>query len=451
MPDHLQIAPREAGLMAWVETFGLTVAALGLGYWAEPTDPLQAFSGFPWPLFAPLLLSLRYGFFHGLLSAMLLLAVLLALHFGHYGDYQTLPSSYLVGVLAVGMVSGEFRALWARRLDGLQRANDYRQMRLNEFTRAHHILRISHDRLEQRVAGNDHSLRSVLLAMRKRMASLGAGKDTLDGMAEAILDLLSYYGPLRQAALYRVVDGQVCGTALATLGEMAEVSDQDPLLRMTLQQAELISIRPELLEQGAAVAGTELLAGIPLLDAHGRIHAVVLVQHMPFFAFNDRSLNLLAILGGHIADLLANNAQAMLHSDVDAQRFAQLCLRSLQDARRYDIPAYLLAMELKDPVWSDEVSRLLHSQQRGLDVLWEVTNQHGYRTVLVLLPVTGEDGLRGYLERTRLNLQETLGVSFEAAGVQVHRHTLNASDNVKRLRQFLQQECALDELQMAIR
>jgi hypothetical protein len=450
MPDNLQIAPRQTGAVTWVETLALTTAVVGLGYWSEPTDPLLAFSGFAWSLFAPLLLSLRYGFFHGLVSALLLLAVMLALHFTGYGDYQTLPSHYLVGVLAVGMVSGEFRDLWGRRLDGLQRANDYREMRLDEFTRAHHILRISHDRLEQKVAGNDHSLRSVLLAMRQRMAGLEKGQDNLVVMAEAILDLFSNYGPLRQAALYRVEDNTLSGKAMSMLGEMDEISDSDPLVRLTLQQAELISLRPELLEQGGAVTTSPLLAGIPLLDTHGKIHALVLVQQMPFFAFNDRNLNLLAILGGHIADLLANQAQASLHSDVDAQRFAQLCLRSLTDAKRYDIPGYLLGLELKDPAWAQDVSRLLHTQQRGLDVIWALPNARGNTMVLVLLPLTAEDGLRGYLERIRMSLLENIGMSLEVAGVHVHRHPISRSDNVKRLGQFLQQECALNEFEVVI-
>lgn len=450
MPDSLQIAPRQAGSVAWVETLALTMAVVGLGYWNEPTDPLLAYSGFAWSLFAPLLLSLRYGFFHGLVSALLLLAVVLVLHFANYGDYQTLPNHYLVGVMAVGMVSGEFRDLWGRRLDGLQRANDYREMRLEEFTRAHHILRISHDRLEQKVAGNDHSLRSVLLAMRQRLAGLARDQDNLAIMAPAILDLFSNYGPLRQAALYRVEDNQLVGNALSMLGEMEEISDSDPLVRLSLQQGELISLRPELLEQGGAVTTSPLLAGIPLLDTHGKTHALVLVQQMPFFAFNDRNLNLLAILGGHVADLLVNQTQAALHGDVDAQRFAQLCLRSLVDARRYDIPAYLLGLELSDAAVAPEVSRLLHSQQRGLDVIWALPNERGNLLVLVLLPLTAEDGLSGYVERIRLSLLENIGMSLPVAGVQVHRHPISRNDNVKRLGQFLRQECALNEFEVAL-
>ena len=452
MTDHLLVAPhRGNGFASWVETIGLTALTLLLGYWAEPTDPLHVFSAFAWSVFAPLLLALRYGFFQALVSALLLIATLVVLHLQEYGDYQELPSAFMVGILASAMISGEFRDLWARRLESLQRISDYREVRLEEFTRAHQILRISHDRLAQRLAGNDQSLRSVLLAMRQRMRQLQLAEQTLDGMAEAILDLFSQYGPLRQAALYRVAEGKLKGQSLAMIGEMPEVSADDPLVRLTLEKGELVSIRPELLEQGEIVTGTPLLACIPLTDSHNSIHALVLVQNMPFFAFNERNLNLLAILGGHIADLLVNNAQAALYRDADAQRFAQLCQRSLLDARRYEIPAFLLGIELRNSSVGAEVEHLLRTQQRGLDVIWTALNRKNVNVVLVLLPLTAEDGLSGYLERIRLTVLENLGLSLEAAGLVIHRHKISSVPaNVKRARQFLQKECELDEQQVAI-
>ena len=452
MTDHLIVAPhRNSGLVSWVETFGLTLLTLLLGYWNEPTDPLHVYSAFSWSVFAPLLLSLRYGFFQGLVSALLLIATLLVLHLQGHGDYQVLPAGYMVGMLASAMLSGEYRDLWARRVESLQRTSDYREMRLEEFTRAYQVLRISHDRLAQRLAGNDQSLRSVLLAMRQRMRQLGLGQQTLEGMAEAILDLFSQYGPLRQAALYRVADGRLKGQSLAMIGEMPEVSADDPLVHLTLEKGELVSIRPELLEQGEIVTGTHLLACIPLTDSDNSIHALVLVQNMPFFAFNERNLNLLAILGGHIADLLVNNSQAALYRDADAQRFAQLCQRSLLDARRYEIPAFLLGIELRDSTHGSEVEHLLRTQQRGLDVLWTVFNRKNIKVVLVLLPLTAEDGLSGYLERIRLAVLENLGLTLEVAGVVVHRHKISSVPaNSKRAKQFLQKECELDEQQVAI-
>ena len=145
---------------AWLETPLLTALVLGLCYWLHPADPLFL-QGFPWPILAPLLLAVRYGFLQGACSAALLVLAALVLHRLGMPGYVQLPGSFIVGVLVSSMVVGEFRDLWGRRLERLQTANEYRQYRLDEFTRAYHVLRSSHERLEQRVAGSDTSLRST--------------------------------------------------------------------------------------------------------------------------------------------------------------------------------------------------------------------------------------------------------------------------------------------------
>ena len=73
------LAPRASGPVSWLETILVTGLAIGLGFWLTPEDPLQMHAGFPWPILAPLLLGVRYGFVRGLFSAGLLVAALFAL------------------------------------------------------------------------------------------------------------------------------------------------------------------------------------------------------------------------------------------------------------------------------------------------------------------------------------------------------------------------------------
>lgn len=142
------------------------------------------------------------------------------------------------------MVVGEVRDLWDRRLQRLQMANNYRQYRLDEFTRHHQVLRVSHDRLEQRVAGSDQSLRSSLLGLRERLRSLQGTHDPLTAMADPILAIAGQYGSLRVAGLYRV-DAQrlVIDQPLATLGVMGHLPIHDPLITLCLARNELVSVQ----------------------------------------------------------------------------------------------------------------------------------------------------------------------------------------------------------------
>ncbi len=128
------LAPRASGSVSWVETLVISALALGLGWWFSPDDPLQVNATFPWVILAPLLLGMRYGFVRGLASAALLVAALFAFRVQGVEAYAQVPAAFIVGVLLCAMLVGEFRDIWERRLERLELANEYRQLRLDEFT-----------------------------------------------------------------------------------------------------------------------------------------------------------------------------------------------------------------------------------------------------------------------------------------------------------------------------
>ncbi|MDU2609686.1 MAG: PelD GGDEF domain-containing protein, partial [Pseudomonas aeruginosa] len=411
------LAPRASGSVSWVETLVISVLALGLGWWFSPDDPLQVNATFPWVILAPLLLGMRYGFVRGLASAALLVAALFAFRVQGVEAYAQVPAAFIVGVLLCAMLVGEFRDIWERRLERLELANEYRQLRLDEFTRAHHILRISHDRLEQRVAGNDQSLRSSLLGLRQLLRELPGDEAPLDALAETVLALLAQYGSLRIAGLYRVRhDRTPEPQPLATLGEMPALDADDLLVRTCLERGELVSVRQELLERGEQRAHSALQVCVPLVDTDGRI------------------LALLAILAGHIADLLQSDRRALQLADIDAQRFSQYLKRSLLDARDHGLPACLYAFELTDARYGEEVQRLLEGSQRGLDVQLRLRNDEGRRVLLVLLPLTSAEGSQGYLQRLRILFAERFGQAreLESLGVRIRQYELDADDLLVR-------------------
>lgn len=447
------LAPRASGKVSWLETIGLTGLAIGLGYVLVPQDPLLIQGSFPWMVLAPLLMGMRYGFIRGLASAALLVLMLFVYRLDAGTPYHEIPASFVVGVLLCGMLVGEFRDIWERRLQRLDLANDYRQLRLDEFTRAHHILRISHDRLEQRVAGNDQSLRSSLLGLREQLRDLPREDDALAALADPILSVFTQYGSLRVAGLYRMgADGKLQGKPLSALGEIRAFDTDDLLVRLCLERGELVSVREELVERGENLRHSELLACVPLIDTEERILGVLAIQQMPFFAFNERTLSLMAILAGHIADLLHSDPVALQLDSADAQLFSQNLKRSLLDARDHDLPAYLFAFELEDGGNSTGLLRLITDSQRGLDLQLRQRNARGSHCVLVLLPLTSEDGAQGYRERLQGLLAEHYGheQTLEALGVRTHSYALDANTDREALRHFLFNGCALHDQQVAI-
>lgn len=444
------LSPRASGAASWLETFLFSGLAIGLGLWLSPDDPLLV-NGFPWPLLAPLLVGVRYGFVRGLVSAGMLVAALFILRRWGLPAYAEIPASYVIGVLVSSMLVGEFRDLWERRLQRLQMANEYRQYRLDEFTRAHHVLRISHDRLEQRVAGSDQSLRSSLLTLRERLRGLDSVGNPLSALAEPILALLGQYGSLRVAGLYAIdpASGRLQTTPLARLGDMGSLDADDLLVRLCIEKGDLVSVREALLERGER-RHSSLQACVPLIDTDDRLLAVLAIRQMPFFAFNERILSLLALLAGHVADLLQSDPAALQLEDADAQSFSQQIQRSLIDVERHALPASLFALELSQP--NDELLRLLADSQRGLDLQLRLRNGRDHDCLLILMPLTSAEGARGYMTRLEYLLAERFGQgrTLTDLGVRVMHYELLASGQREGLRYFLFNECGLNDRQVAV-
>lgn len=443
------LGTRASELAAWVETVLLTALAVGLGIYFVPGDPLQVYA-FPWPLLAPLLVGLRYGFVKALVSACLLVAAMLLLRETGLPVYERMPGTWIIGVLVTSMIVGEFRDLWDRRLHRLQMANEYRQYRLDEFTRAHQILRISHDRLELRIAGSDQSLRSSLLILRERLRELKPQGDPLVALAQPIIALLGQYGSLGIAGLYAVREGQMDPRPLATLGDMGALEADDRMVRLCLERGDLISIREEFLERGDHGRFSALQVCVPLIDTEDNMLGVLAVRQMPFFMFNDRTLSLLALLAGHVADLLHSDAAALQLHDADAQSFSQQLRRSLVDVEQHGLAASLCLFELKES--NQELLRLFADSQRGLDLQLHLTNDRGHACVLVLMPLTSAEGSRGYLTRLQYQLAERFGQgrTLEDVGVQVMFFEMDPSGRRDGLHSFLYHECGLNDQQVAI-
>ena len=127
---------------------GISIALSALN---RPDDPFFMAAAFPWPAVGPVLVGLRYGFFFSFISVLIVLGSIATAIKMQWWGHTGFPYDYAIGLTAIAMLVGEFRDVWGRRLERLQESNDYRQVRLNEFTRNYHLLKVSHDRLEQQV------------------------------------------------------------------------------------------------------------------------------------------------------------------------------------------------------------------------------------------------------------------------------------------------------------
>ncbi|MCK7551657.1 PelD GGDEF domain-containing protein [Marinobacter goseongensis] len=392
-------------VLKWLETLLLTGFFVVLGAWNRPDDPFYVSGGFPWPVLAPLLVGLRYGFFMALVSALLIIGGL-GLHLRETSAGQAFPVVWAIGIMAVSLLAGEFRDYWGRQLEKLNASNRYRQVRLEEFTRNFYLLKVSHDRLEQQLAGSSSSLREALRRLYAEFAHTGPQGLSREN-AGLMLQLLVRYGQLQIAAIYPMKNHRLGDEPIATVGAFRPVKSSDPLLAHALAERSLVSVQTEYRKHMDDL-DTDLLAAIPLIDSEDRIIAMCLIEAMPFFNFQPKSLRLLAILAGHMADIVQEQQSVPTAISQEWRHFHMQLARVGRDAARFGLPAALVALEMHDAHQATIITSHIRKIRRGLDVVVE-TGDPEVQQVIILMPLTDELGLAGYMQRLNEELQERLG------------------------------------------
>ncbi len=430
-------------LLAWGETLFLCLLLPALGWWVHPQDPFFVAARFPWILLAPLFSALRYGFAHGFISALILIALLtLGWRIGLTPD--GFPAPLVVGLLLVGMIAGEFTDIYRRRIEQQRVINDYQRMRLDEFTRNYHLLKISHDRLEQRLAAGTHSLRGALLDLRRRLAGQEFGQTPVKEAAQQIIGIFASFGWVQVAGLFEMHGRHLSPAPVATLGELRPVDPFDPLVRHALLEGELVSLREEML--GKETTGQSLLAAVPLVDVHRHIWGLLVIQEMPFIALQQENLRLLAVLGGHIADILSTSQGTLDEKSPEARKFLSYLQRSLHDYQAHDLPALVLVVRF--PARHSELERLAEhflGQVRGLDHPWRLDARGRPDLLFLLMPLTSEHEAEAYRQRMDRLLKESFGSGLKEIGIRMLPLPLNKRDDMKTILQRMYEAAGIHE------
>jgi hypothetical protein len=392
----------------WLETFILAALVIAASFGTQQNhDPFRLGGGFPWPILAPLLAGLRYGFAYGFVSALLILAALGVAINQQWQQAAEFPLAWALGVVVVAMVAGEFRDMWGRRLHRLEGAYQYRAERLEEFTRNYQLLRLSHDRLEQTVANSGFSLREGIMHLQPVLeANKGADRTPAPTAFQNLIEFIAEYGAITQACIAGISAERLdAAQVLASVGERFEIDVTDPVLRAALESGELaaVNLAPE-----EAMDQAQLLAAIPLVDSTGDVHAMLLVRSIPFFAFHENNLRLIAVLAAHGIDHLRFGAGVS-----SLTRFLASFERAYQDYSRFKLDASLLTLSGSP---SDVLAAYdkLRSLVRAIDIIC-IARRGGHLVALVLLPLTHRAGAQSWVERAG----DALGqVSKELASIQ---------------------------------
>lgn len=280
--------------------------------------------------------------------------------------------------------------MWGRRLHRLEGAYQYRAERLEEFTRNYQLLRLSHDRLEQTVANSGLSLREGIMHLQSALNAIDGINGLTEPSLQKLIEFVAEYGSLTQACIVGIPADRIDTTKiLARIGKDFTIDDSDLVLRTALESGELAAVN---LVTGNAADQNQLLAAIPVADSTGEIHAMLLVRSMPFFAFHENNLKLIAVLVAHGVDHLRSGAATS-----STARFMASFERVYQDYKEFKLDATLLRLSGASTDVTAAYEKL-RTSVRAIDLIC-MTHEKGQPVIWIMLPLTSITEAQAWMQR----------------------------------------------------
>jgi polysaccharide biosynthesis protein PelD len=429
--------------LALVEALLLTLLLPTIGWLADRSDPFFLNHHFSWIVVAPLLLGLRHGFAPALASAVVLDGLIAAAWRTQIVPMDRLPGETMVGIAALAMITGQFSDVWKRELVRLDGGFEVLRKQLGEVMRAHFLLELSHDRLEERMGKGTPNLRDALVAVHRSVAMRPG--TTLADLSDSIVDIFSTYTMIEVGAVYRVENDRLLPEAVAKIGRPAPLDAGDEQVKEALQTKKLTYIRG-----GASVEAVKgrsnLLAVVPFVDTRQKLHGMLMVESLPLLAFERRNLEALAILGGRFADAVASGGK-----DIGVQRGQKKELeirlrRAIRDLVENDIASTLFVLLVrKGGAASDSIETVLGGTLRALDFPYVERDAVGNYVVYILLPLTDEAGARAFGARIERIVRREGSMPLARAGAFNFHHVLRPDDTVEGVMSKLEAKAKLDE------
>lgn len=416
-----RFAGARPGRRAWIEALAIPLIALLLTYALRPEDPFLFKEPFPWLWLAPALVALRYGLGPGALSTAVLVLAFAANRAGALVT-PAWPEGQFLGGFVLTLLCGEYGSTWILRLRRAEQQSEYANQQLEGLTRALHITRLSHDRLEQSVISKPVTLRDSLADLRHALA-VNAG--AIEGaVAERLLHLATYHGGFECAALYRAHQEVLDPIPTATIGIMQPLAVDDVLVSRCLTDRVTTYWAVNALKDGEQ---SDYLVAVPARAADGTLIGLLVVAEIPFLFLTEENLLAVSVLLAYYADEIwaARTSQAITRRWPDCPpRFAAEILKLQHVAQTLGLESTLVTATVSPHVSRGKMIMDLEALARGLDITWR-TERHDQVILVTLMPFSNEAVAAGYIRRAQARLTENGGGAAYPGGATFRTASLN--------------------------
>ncbi len=438
---HLRVpAGKAGGRMIELLIFSCLLPMGGLLAFSD--DPTGLHAGFPWVAAGALVFAARYGSLWGVLCAVLTGLLINTPLFAH-ADAGGQHAALALGTIIMCLVVGDAASSWRTRSQQSEAENQYLRHRLKEFSTDYHVLKVSHGQLEEHMAGQRLSLREALQRLKPVLSASGDGLQA----GSELMAVFSQFCSIQVAGLYAMSgDSRVDPQPVATHGDMLELPLFDPILRTAIKERELVSIKLESLDEKHHE--NSLLAVVPLVDTNGRMHGVLAIKDMHFMAFQQQNLNILALLGNYMGDMLTRSKGA---AESRAAWFMSELDTALRFAHSHSTESVLLSLRFNQEPSADKVAQFVSTSIRSLDASWLLTADDDATVLCLLLPLMSETHGQAFLQRVDKAVANQFGHPLKTCVEGMQLKSLRGGDSRASCLSFLMKHAGADALQREVR
>ncbi len=371
---------------SYIETAVLMTVFLSIGYFLNPDNICMLKSDLSYLTIFLAVITLFHGISNGLFAS-LIVAIAMYLFYPQFMYLDFLKELVLV------LVFGEFHYYWKREISKHSQEVKYLNSKLDELGKSFYTLKISHDQLESNYVLKPMSLRNSIKNIKENYSN-----DTL--YFDKFLTLLEKSFQVSAASIATSNDIKL--SVIAQSDKLSETVLEDPLIQKVYETKRPTYISDETDKVSAYVAV------IPAMQ-ESKIRALLLIEKIPFMAFNKDNLIAISILFEYFyAEVIKIKAIQAISKSVTPvnENFVFEYHRLKKLHKKYNSTSSLIAFKTDRELIQHQLNEACSQYLRTIDV-YAALEVEGVYYIIVLFAFADESSAKGFLNRVELKIDDT--------------------------------------------
>ncbi len=374
-----------------LETFIIITAFLAISYVFSPHDICLLDVKIPYLLIILTIITL----FHGFESGIFAMGIIAFAMWYFYPNFQYVD--FLI-LLTMTLLFSQFHYYWSIRIREAELTSEYKNIKLNELSKAFYTLKISHDQLEKNYVTKPMSLRDSLISIR---TFVGNEKDQY----AAFLTLLEKSFNVETASIV-LRDDEEKNENFQRVVASEELQEEDDLDDLLVKDAFEYN-RPAYISN-KNINKSKYIAVIPVVKKEN-ITALLLIKKMPFMAFNRENLISLAILFEYFYNEFVKEKLILEYGNnleiISDREFKFELYRLNELYELYNVDSTIMVLVFENEILALKIYELVNKILRSLDMVTYLEKENTFY-IAVLFPFADAATASGFLERLKKNAKQ---------------------------------------------